>query len=333
MNLLAADVGGTKTLLMLARDRHGRLEFDHLTRFESQDYPDFESMARQFLAQCHTAPEHLQGACLAVAGPVEDEAEGRRHARLTNLPWELDSEHLGRALGIPAVALINDFEGIAHSLPVLADSALATLQQGQADPAGPRLLVGAGTGLGVCTICPGQELLPGEAGHGGFAPADAQQARLWQFVVREKGRCTREHLLSGSGLARIAAYLQTEDHAPGPALAEAMAREDPAAALCRFALQDTDPLARDTLRLFVRIYGAQTGDLALVVLPTGGVYLAGGIAPRILPLLQNGDFMAAFVNKAPMGHLLTRFPVKVITDPNAGLLGAAHHAHRLVKNR
>lgn len=332
MNLLAADVGGTKTLLMLARERRGRLEFDNPRRFESGAFGDFASMARSFLADAGMEPQHLQGACLAVAGPVRHEEGNRCSVRLTNLPWELDCAALARQLGIPAVHLINDFEGIAHSLPILPPSGMATLQQGEADPRGARLLVGAGTGFGVCAVCPDHDiLLPGEGGHSGFAPGDAQQARLWQFIVRESGRCTREHILSGQGIGRIAAFLQSEGHAPGPALAEAMSREDPAAALSRFALRNGDPLARDTLRLFVRIYGGQTGDLALAVLPTGGVFIAGGIAPRILPLLQNGDFIAAFVNKAPMGHLLTRFPVRVITDPNAGLLGAARHAHRLAQ--
>jgi glucokinase len=332
VNLLAADVGGTKTLLMVARHERGRLECRTLRRYESGAFPDFESMAERFLDEAGIGPGRLQGACLAVAGPVARREGGGQTAQLTNLPWELDTERLAGRLGTPVVGLINDFEGIAHSLDDLPESALVTLQPGAPDPAGPRLVVGAGTGLGVCTVCPGHEtLLPGEGGHSGFAPCDVQQIRLWQFVTHDEGRCSREHLLSGRGIARIAAFLQTEGHAPGPALAEALTEEDPAAALSRFALRDDDPLARETLRLFVRIFGAQAGDLALAVLPTGGVYLAGGIAPRILPLLQNGDFMAAFVSKAPMGRLLTRFPVRVVTDPNAGLLGAARWAYRLAK--
>ncbi|OOG24769.1 glucokinase [Thioalkalivibrio denitrificans] len=329
MNLLAADVGGTKTLFMLATHGPGGFSFGEPLRFDSGTYPDFETMAGAFLDQSGVAAGQLRAACLAVAGPVEQLADGQRRARLTNLPWTLDSERLSRRLGIPAVALINDFEGIAHSLPVLAPAALATLQAGVPDSGAPVLLVGAGTGFGVCTICPRDgAVLPGEGGHAGFAPSDPQQARLWQFVAGETGRCTREHLLSGSGIGRIAAFLQAEGQTPGEALAGAMQREDPAAALTRFALNGEDPFARQTLTLFVRIYGAQTGDLALATLPAGGVYVAGGIAPRILPLMQNGDFLTAFMHKPPMTQLMRRFPVHVITDTHAGLLGAARHAAR-----
>lgn len=330
MNLLAADVGGTKTLLMLVRHERGHLEYAHPQRFDSTAFADFESMADRFLANAGIRPGHVQGACLAIAGPVSHHGARHQSAQLTNLPWHLDTERLSAHLDIPVVSLINDFEGVARSLDGLPESAFVTLQPGNYDPAGPRLLVGAGTGLGVCAMCPAHDtLLPGEGGHSGFAPADAQQVRLWQFVAREEGRCSREHLLSGRGITRIAAFLQTEGHTPGPALAAAMTREDPAAALSRFALLGDDPLAWHTLRLFVRIYGSQTGDLALGVLPAGGVYLAGGIAPRILPLMQSGDFVAAFVNKPPMGHLLTRYPVRVIIEPHAGLFGAARWAYRL----
>ncbi len=326
MHVLAADIGGTKTLIALGRQERGRLHLDTPQRFESAAFPDFETLARTFLKHEGVDPTRISSACLAIAGPVEGDAE-RQQARLTNLPWQLDSASLADSLGIARVVLINDFEGVAHSVDDLPASSLATLQAGEPDPAGPRLVVGAGTGLGVCAVCAnGAGLLPGEGGHAGFSPSDAQQIRLWQFVTREEGRCTREHLLSGRGIARIAAFLQTEGHAPGPALADAMAEGDPAAALSRFALRGDEPLARETLRLFVRLYGAQTGDLALGVLPTGGVYLAGGIAPRILPLLQNGDFIAAFCRKPPMSHLLARLPVKVINEPNAGLMGAARWA-------
>jgi glucokinase len=329
VNLLAADVGGTKTLLMLARWERGRLVPGRTRRYESGAYGDFESMAREFLATEGMEVPNVRAACLAIAGPVQRRPDCSRHARLTNLPWEVDSARLTGELGIPVVTLINDFEGIAHSLPVLPDSALVTLQRGEPDPGGPRLLVGAGTGFGVCTVSPDGTVLPGEGGHSGFAPTDAQQVRLWRFVAEAAGRCSREHLLSGGGIMRIAEFLRSEGRMPGPALTEALSREDPAAALSRFALQNADPLARDTLALFVRIFGAQTGDLALAVLPTGGVYVAGGIAPRILPLLQNGDFIAAFVSKPPMGQLLARLPIRLISDPAAGLLGAARCALQL----
>ncbi|MCG5508862.1 glucokinase [Ectothiorhodospira lacustris] len=326
MDVLAGDIGGTKTLLMLAKVEDGRLIPGEIRRYTSADYPGLAPMVRTFLADQGTGVPI--SAAFALAGPVARRDDGQQ-ARLTNLPWQLDSRQLARDLGLPRVTLVNDFEGIAHSLDDLPADSLHGLQQADRDPDGVRLVVGAGTGLGVCIVCPGRSgrLIPTEAGHGELAPADARQSRLWAAVTRQEGRCSREHLLSGRGINRIARFLISEGpQRPGKVLAEAMTQPDPAPELTRLALAGSDPLAVETLSLFCSLYGGQTGDLALGCLPFGGVYIAGGIAPRILPLLDAGGFMTAFCHKPPMTHLLERMSVQVITDPRSGLLGAARLA-------
>ncbi|OBS10148.1 glucokinase [Acidihalobacter prosperus] len=330
MRLLAGDIGGTKTFLVLARfDEEGGMERLHEARYPSAAHADLAPMVSDFLATAPSGPQRIDAACFALAGPVQDQG-GHQQARLTNLPWQLDSERLGRVLDIPYVALINDFAGIGHGLPTLSPDALATLQAGLPDPAAPRLVVGAGTGLGVCTLCPvgngPPRLLAAEAGHANFAPADARQLRLAEHVLAREGRCTREHLLSGAGLRRVYEFVCAEAHRPpGPALAAG----DPPAAIAGAALADTDPLAADALSLFVAIYAGQTADLALAVLPFGGVYLAGGIAPKILPRLRQPDVVAAFTDRPPMQALLDAMPLHVVLDEHAGLAGALEYARRL----
>ncbi|MEJ2060409.1 MAG: glucokinase [Gammaproteobacteria bacterium] len=324
MKVLAADVGGTKTLLNVAEIVDGLPRTLHQERLPSSDYERFEDLLAAFFEQTGAEPHDIAAACLAVAGPVSD---GR--ARLTNLPWSLESGTLTAALGGATVELVNDFAAIAYALPHLGPQELRTLQG--AAQGGPRLIVGAGTGLGVCTMSADGEVMPGEGGHAGFAPADEQQARLWTFVQSREGRCTREHLLSGHGIARIYAFLHQElDHDPDEALT-ALGGGDPAAHITQRADTGSDKVARETLRLFARIYGSQAGDLALGLLPRGGVYIAGGIAPRILPFLTDGGLLDAFLDKPPMRAPLENTPLHVILDPEVGLKGAVYRACQIGK--
>ncbi len=331
MNLLAGDLGGTKTLLMLAHRHAEGIEVIFEQRFASADYPGLEALVSEFL---RAAPSHdpIEAACFAIAGPVHDEA-GRQGAQLTNLPWRLDSRDLASALDIPRLALINDFAGIAYALDTLGYDALATLQTGRVQQDAPRLVAGAGTGFGLAAVLPGPtgpRVLASESGHSGFAPADDRQGRLWGFVQSREGLCTREHLLSGAGLKRIFDFMRADTgREPGPAFARALAQGDPAAPITQFALTQDDPLAQDTLELFCDVYAAQLGDLALNFLAHGGIYIAGGIAPRILPYLQAPRFIARFNDKPPMEALIRDIPVHVILDTRAGVLGAAEHAARL----
>lgn len=330
MRVLAGDIGGTKTLLAVADadDCGVRVHCRH--RYDSRAFAGLSTILADFLDRAaRQTPGSVEGACLGVAGPVLG-APGLQHAAITNLPWIVDAPEVCRLHGLPALTLINDFVAVAHGLPALDAGDFAVLQKGEPVPTAPVAVLGAGTGLGMALAywCGGAYgVSPTEGGHIGFAPADARQHALWQFVHERHGRASLEHLLSGAGLLEIVTFLVAGrgGSAPGP-LGEALASADPPAAVAAAALARSDPLASEALDLFVSVYGAAAGDLALLSLPLGGLYLAGGIAPGILPRLREGGFMAAFLDKAPMQELLRRIPVRVVLDREAGLLGAARVA-------
>lgn len=326
--LLAADVGGTKTLLQLlrrdAQSRHGITVLAE-QRYPSQAYASLEAMVDEFLAAQHSP--YPQAACFAVAGPVS-QREGRQTSRLTNLPWQLDSSVMSQALRIPRISLLNDFQAIGYSLDVLDDDELTCLNAVPALPDSPKLVVGAGTGLGVCLVTPdaGHDTSHAtEGGHLAFAPLDSQQDALNNYLRERFGRVSNERLLSGKGLENIYRFLL---HQAGEAQDSLLGHEDPAAAIGQQALTSKHSLAIDTAQLFLRIYGAVAGDLALACLPRGGVFIAGGIAPKLLPLIQEGGFMRAFSDKGRMSELVSALPVQVITNPHCGLLGAARYVSR-----
>lgn len=332
MKLLAADIGGTKTFLKLAQNNHRGIKCLHQARYKSADYEHFSLMISDFLAQAPEGPHHVSAACFALAGPIKAMGD-HQHAQVTNLPWQLDSIALEQSLNIPKIRLINDFAAIGYALPILPSASLITLQVGQPQSSAPKLVVGAGTGLGVCTLCPTSQgrykLLPAEAGHAVFSPANTRQLRLAEFVFSHEGRCTKEYLCSGNGLKRIYAYISQESGKP---VGNPLNITSSPADITRSALENTDRLATQALDLFVEIYAGQTADLALAVLPFGGVYLAGGIAPKILPRLQLPDFVAAFNDRPPMQDLLKQMPVRIIIDEQAGVAGALAYARQLTEN-
>lgn len=327
--ILAGDIGGTKTLLALERAGPGIPERLFEARYPSAAFASFDDLLAQFLREAGL-DSAIEAACLAVAGPVE---AGRR-ARITNLPWALDADALAARFGIPHVLLMNDFAAIGHALDALPAGSFVTLRQGRPQTDAPRLIVGAGTGLGVCIVtrrADGLHVQATEGGHAGFSPANEAEVRLLEHVAAREGRCAREHLLSGSGIFRIFGFVrEVERLEPGEALRAALGEcEDPAAAITRFALEGCDEAAHRTLALFVEIYGSQVGDIALGLVPRGGIYIAGGIAPRILPLLTDGRFLEALCRKPPMEALLAELPVHVVIDTDAGLSGALLVAHGL----
>lgn len=324
--ILAADVGGTKTLLQLRRHAPGN-DTTVLAeqRYPSADFDTLEAMVQHFLDEYALEPP--QSACFAVAGPVHPLGE-RQTAQLTNLPWQLDSERMSETLGIPRVALLNDFQAIGYSLDELATDELVPLNPVGSVAGGPRLVVGAGTGLGVCTLFPdnGRYIsYPSEGGHIAFAPRDREQEHLLQFLLQEHPRVSCERLVSGNGLVNIYRYLLQRD---GDGTDPLLEQPDPAAAISEQA-HAGQPHAVEAVNLFCRIYGAFTGDMALNILPTGGIYIAGGIAPKLLHYLQDGTFMEAYLDKGRMSELVRGFSVQVITNARCGLLGAAHYATRL----
>ncbi len=320
--LLAGDIGGTKTFLRFAK-AGGDILAER--RYDSQSYPGLDHILAEFV-QAHP-PLFIHAACFGVAGPV---SEGR--AEITNLPWKIDAAAIGSQFGIPHVRLINDFQAVAYGIEALRPDDLATLQTGEPQMHGVRAVIGAGTGLGEGFMVWREghyEAMPSEGSHADFAPADAQQIELLRYLARHHGHVSYERLVSGAGLVSLFDFLrETGDTEVAPDLRAAMEAGDSAAAISRFALGGADRLAAEALDLFIRIYGAEAGNLALKVLARGGVYVAGGIAPQIIGKLQEGEFLRAFGAKGRFAGLLATIPVHVVLDPKVGLLGAARVAER-----
>jgi glucokinase len=325
--ILAGDIGGTKALLLLAQVRQGRVEPVFERRYAVASFAGFSSLLEQFLGECRHGQgrkARLARACFGAAGPV---SAGR--IQMTNLPWCLDAGAIAAEFGIGRVRLANDFEAAAAGIEALAPGDSEMLQQGEPLPQAPRLVIGAGSGLGVAyAFWQGKRyrVIAGEGGHAGFAPADDEQMRLWQALQREFGRVGVEQVVSGPGLERIYAFLRAA--LPEPRSQPGGAAAEGAAAISRAALERGDPLARRALDLFIACYGAVAGDHALAVMARGGVYIAGGIAPKIVSRLAAGGFMAAFNAKGTHAPLNRLMPVRVVTTERLGLLGAALIAAR-----
>lgn len=328
MRVLAADIGGTKTIIEVAEivDGQHKILLEH--SYPSKIYHDFTEMLSEFLLLVKNEVNlPIQAACLGVAGPVR---AGR--AQVTNLPWFIDSNEIAALCELNYVHLINDFQAVGYGIDGLPDSTFVTLQQGRPRPRGERVIIGAGTGLGEGVSVwsdTGYNVLPSEGGHVDFAPVDALQIELLQYLMARMDRVTYERVISGPGLVRIHEFLAQKYHEMVDIdLIEAMSRGDPSAAITDFALRGGCPIAEQALDVFVRIYGAQAGNLALTCLPTGGLFIAGGIAPKIINKLSDGTFLKAFTAKAPMTELLQAIPIKVVMEPKVGLIGAAFAAAR-----
>ena len=329
--ILAADVGGTKCLLQLTAIDAGK---SHTLvgpmHFTSADYRCLEDIIETFL-QGHPldpAQRSTLNACLAVAGPVTEQG-GK--AQVTNLPWTLDSAAVCKRFGFNNTHIINDFEAMGYGVECLNPNDSIPLQDGQPELDGPRLVVGAGTGFGVGQLfCQNGVHRPmaTEGGHMDFAPVDGEQIALLSFLQQRWSHVSVERLLSGQGLCNIHDFLlERSKKTLNPAFAMALAEGDPAAAISAHADHDDVPTARDAMRLFVSIYGAVTGNLALVTLPRGGVYITGGIAAKNIDQLRRDDrFINAFLDKGRMRGLLESFPVVISVDQELGLKGAAYAA-------
>jgi glucokinase len=308
--ILVGDLGGTHTRLAIATLQSGQVSLAALSRFENRSTDGLSTLIRGFLAG---APRPRL-ACLAVAGPTD----GRR-VSFTNLDWQVDSTALAAEFGFAAVRLINDFLAVGYGLDALGPGDLAVLQAGGTLPQAARVALGAGTGLGVVqSVWDGRAYRPlaSEGGHIAFAPIDEEQVSLWRFLQAEFGRVSVERLLSGPGISTLYRFCRAASGRP-------IKRERDPAEVTAAALGGDDPTAAWALRLFSRIYGQTAGDLALLAQARAGVYLAGGIAPRILPLLQSPEFLAGFRQKGRFSGWMEKVPVQVILDPDIGLKGAA----------
>jgi len=318
--ILAGDVGGTNFRLALFPPAGGAAVPIWRATYPSRgaDWRALVTRARQ-----ESGAGSLSAACVAVAGPVVDGS-----AELTNLGWSLSAAELARTLGLARATLLNDLEGAAHGLSVLAPDALHTLQSGELRT-GHRVLCSPGTGLGqAAAVWDGRRhlVLASEGGHTTFAPLDDNDRALSDFLAERYGHVSQERVLSGPGLVALYEFHHRRDGlTESPALTRALAHGEGAAAITR-AADAGEELARRTLLHFAHLLGAEAANLALKFLASGGVYLGGGIPPRILAFLDTPEFREGFLTKGRMRPLLARYPVRVVLDPDCALRGAAQAA-------
>jgi len=324
MILLAGDIGATKTNLAIMSSKAGPRTPLAEANFPSTAYPSLEAVAREFLSQVEWQVER---ACFGVAGPV---VGGR--ASITNLPWLIDEQNLQDALRLSTVYLLNDLQAIANGVPALEPADLHTLNVGQPAPGGAIAVIAPGTGLGEGFLTwDGSRYRPhpSEGGHTDFAPTNPLQAELLRYLQGCFEHVSYERVCSGLGLPNIYAYLKDGGYAAEPdwLAGQLAATDDPTPVIVNAALDRERPckLCTATLDVFVSILGAEAANLALKVLATGGIYLGGGIPPRILPLLEKERFMESFRRKGRFAELLAQMPVHVILNPRVALLGAARY--------
>lgn len=327
--LLAGDIGGTKTNLALFSNEGGWRAPLREATFPSGSYSSLEALVQEYLAQQGVAVEH---ASFGVAGPV---LEGS--ATITNLSWVMNETHLQEELNIPTVRLLNDLDAIAHTVPYLESQDVYTINQGEPVERGAKAVIAPGTGLGEAFLTWNGSVYQShnsEGGHADFAPANALQLDLLRYLFEHFPHVSYERVCSGKGFPNIYAFLKESGRAEEPAwLAEALAAAtDKTPVIMQAALDKDRPcdIAAATLQMFVSILGAEAGNMALKVLATGGVYLGGGIPPRIIPYLDSEHFVQAFCNKGRFGTLLSTVPVYVMLNPKIALLGAARHGFEVV---
>lgn len=324
--VLGADIGGTKVHLAVFAWRDGRLSRQRMESYASLELDGLPSALKLFLG--HGAPR-VDAAVFGVAGPVQ-----REHAQITNLPWSVEVESLRAVLGTERVKLINDLEATAYGVLTLQPADMLVLNPGSVVP-GNAAVIAAGTGLGEGLLFwDGKQYhpAPSEGGHTDFAPRNELEAELLAFLRTRYAHVSYERVLSGPGLVNIYQFLRDTGRGDEPpALARRLQEGDPAAAISQAALEGGPPLCTHALQLFTSIYGAEAGNLGLKVMATAGVYVGGGIAPKICPKLSDGTFMAAFRDKGRMAFLMDLMPVQVVLEETTALNGAGYCAARLAQ--
>ena len=344
MYLLAGDIGGTKTILRLVAATDDGLRTDLEKRYVSNEFPDLVPMVQTFVAEAEDKlGQSIQPrrACFAIAGPVVNNT-----SKLTNIAWNLDGDRIAKELALEKATLINDFEAIGYGVLGLTEDDMHTLQPGKPSETAPVAVIGAGTGLGQGFLMRHNgkaTVFPSEGGHADFAPRSELEFQLLKYLL-DKHHITRisaERVVSGQGIVAIYQFLR--DRGIGqesPELAEVVntwekeagvtpKSVDAAAAISRAAQQEEDSLAKRTMDIFIRAYGAEAGNLALKLLPYGGLYVAGGIAAKNIPLITSGIFLEAFTHKGRMSKLLQEIPVHIVLNARVGLIGAARCAGEL----
>jgi glucokinase len=338
--VLAGDIGGTKTLLRLAVKNSDGFTVLYEQRFAGADYANFSDVLREFIANSKKylgSLPNLSGACFGIAGPIRD-----RRSQLTNLGWSFDSDRLAEELHIEQVSLINDFVAVGYGVLGLQPEDLCTLQKGKVVVRSPIGVIGAGTGLGEAYLGwngDRYEVYATEGGHTDFAPRNDLEIELLQYLLKRHDRVSVERVVSGMGIVAIYQFLRDRDNiAESPEIAEKVRRweagetdSEAAAAIANAAMSPSngDRLAIQTMQIFVESYAAEIGNLALKLIPNGGLYIAGGIAPKILPLLQDEKFLQIIKNKGRVSGVLEDIPIHIVLNPEVGLIGAMLHGASL----
>ena len=332
MQLLAGDIGGTKTTLALSRIEGGKINLLQKKRYTSNSYASAEDLIGQYIKEEGIDPGSTV-ISLGIAGTVT-----RGECHTTNLPWTVDESLLKEGFKFRQAKLLNDFKAIAYGIPLLQKEDIALINKGYLDREGPIAIIGAGTGLGEGMAFFSQssktyEVIPSEGGHSSFSPTNEEEIGLLKYLIAREGHVSFEKILSGQGLFNIYNYFAESGYAEKTEeLTARLSEGEPAALISEFGLSGKDSLSRRSLEMFVRIYGVEAGNLALKFLPSGGLYLAGGIAPKIIKLLQNGLFMESFTGKGRLSGLLKNIPVYAILNEDVGLIGAAARGIMLFSN-
>lgn len=320
--ILAGDIGGTKTRLALFSDEEKRSDPLFEETLQSQNYESLIEVIQIFLKG---KSAKIDAACFGFAGPIVDQK-----CQATNLPWYVDAEELKGFLGIGRLKLLNDLEAIAFGTLFLEKRELSILNKGDLFAKGNRVVIAAGTGLGEGMLFwdgTKYHTSASEGGHCDFAPRNPIEMDLLTYLLSRYSRVSYERILSGPGLLNIYRFFKEKEQEEEPSwLSERLKNEDPGAVITALALAEKSTLCVKTLDLFISIYGAEAGNLALKIFATGGVYIGGGIAPKILEKLSDGTFMKAFKDKGRYASLMERLPVQVILNDKTGLLGAAKYA-------
>ncbi|MDJ1179661.1 glucokinase [Roseofilum sp. BLCC_M91] len=338
--LLAGDIGGTKTILRLVEQSSEGEPLQVLAQqsYPSQEFGDLVPIVNQFLREEGADRGYPERACFAIAGPVE-----KNEAKLTNLIWHLQGDRLQEELHLQQVSLINDFAAIGYGILGLGQEDLYCLQEAQPQPQAPIAVIGAGTGLGEGFLTPdaggNYQVFSCEGGHTDFAPRNLLESDLLHYLLEKYQweRVSVERVVSGMGIVAIYEFLRDRQWAEESSeliqvfktWKSQMGKEntetaiDPAAAISQSAQQKSDRLSEETMNIFIEAYGAEAGNLALKLLPYGGLYIAGGVAAKNLSLMTDGQFLQAFLNKGRMSRLLQQIPIYIVTNQEVGLIGAA----------
>lgn len=324
MRYLVGDIGGTKTLLAIAREKKKKLVFERLEKYVSREYKGLEDIIAKFLKG-----EEVEAACFGIAGPVEKDI-----CRTTNLPWIVNAKKISKRFKIDRVFLLNDLQANAYGLNTLTSKDLLTLNKGKAHPEGNRALISAGTGLGESPIYYHEkEHIPSasEGGHSDFAPRNDLEIELFKYLQKRFGHVSYERVVSGQGLFNLYKFLVDRGYKKeNPEVRKLMRKEDPPRVISKLGISGQDPACKRAVEWFCTLYAAEAGNFALKVFATGGVYLGGGIAPKIIKAINKKAFLKAFSEKGRFSELLQKIPIHIVLEERTALLGAAYFCRKAV---